>query len=274
MTANAMSSDREECMAAGMNDHIAKPIKPEILYRTLVQRLRPDVALNGCIKPGKSSEAVPFEIEGHFPSLKGIDIQAGLGAVDGDIDLYRSLLMNFYQRHAHTGEALRTKIERGNYPSAQRMAHTIKGLAGTIGARKLNESASALETALKKGALDGLTPLWKDFAEEFERVNAALSHFSREEAAMRERTEAVCAGVGRETSKVAPKPELKVMFQKLSELVEQRDSDVITLVADIKEALGGAAGGENFRRLEAHLTSFQFEKAKKTLAQTRRELGL
>jgi len=46
MTANAMASDREECLAAGMNDHIAKPIKPEILYKTLVHWLRPDVDVN------------------------------------------------------------------------------------------------------------------------------------------------------------------------------------------------------------------------------------
>ena len=273
MTANAMSSDREECIAAGMNDHITKPIKPEILYRTLVQRLRPDVDLNGWIKQGRPPESASLGIEGHFPSIEGIDIKAGLCAVDGDITLYKSLLMSFYQRHGHTSETLRSEMERGNYPAAQRTAHTIKGLAGTLGARKLNECAAKLETALKQGAMDGLMSLWKAFSEAFEGVMAALSDFSREEAAMRARP-AACGASGRGASKAIPKPDLKVMFLKLSELVDQRDSDVITLVADIKGALGDRAASENFRRLEAYLNSFQFEKAKAMLAPTRQELGL
>ncbi|MCP4693942.1 MAG: response regulator, partial [Desulfobacterales bacterium] len=49
MTANAMVADREDCLAAGMNDHIAKPIKPAILYEKLVRRLRPDVDIDVCL---------------------------------------------------------------------------------------------------------------------------------------------------------------------------------------------------------------------------------
>ena len=64
------------------------------------------------------------------------------------------------------------------------------------------------------------------------------------------------------------------MFQTLSELVEQRDSDVINLVAAINKSLGAKAVSKNFLRLEAHLKSFQFAKAKKMLAQTAKELGL
>ena len=275
MTANAMSADREECFAAGMDDHIAKPIKPEILYRTLVHRLRPDVNVNDYLNNGKAHEPVSAEAVDGLLCLEGVDVNMGLSSVNGDWKLYTRLLKNFHGRHQDINENIQNELARGNHRAAQRLAHTIKGLAGTIGARRLSEMSAQLESAIKNDDHDRIPVLLDRFAKELARVMAALDTFIKNEDAG-QRTEG--AQGSREFEDRCPtEPEklhFKKLFQELSDLIDKRDSDALTLVAEIKTVLGPSNISGSFLKLESLVNSFRFEQAKETLGQTTKDLRL
>ena len=149
MTANAMASDREECLRAGMNDHVAKPINPAHLFDTLRQWIRPRPGLgadSGTVGQADqvNQEATPL------PALPGIDVGKGLGRLMGRQALYFKLLRKFGAHYRDTAAQIRSALAQGDQASAVRLAHTVKGLAGNIGATALQEAADQLETGLKQ----------------------------------------------------------------------------------------------------------------------------
>ena len=267
MTANAMAADREECLAAGMNDHIAKPIKPEILYKTLVSCLRPDVDVSVYVNKAKSPECL--EGGGELPCIEGIDVKAGMVSVNSDWNLYRRLLYSFYHNHRGIEEKIQRELARDSFSKAQRLAHTIKGVAGTVGARALSRIGAKLESALKEDAHDGIEHLLDRFSKEAARVMAALDAYLESE-------EAQSKAVERKGQPAATldRPRLKRLLQALSDLIDKHDADVINMVGEIKAVLGPSRIGDRFLELEAAINSFKFEQAQKTLVQVGKELKL
>jgi HPt (histidine-containing phosphotransfer) domain-containing protein len=209
-----------------------------------------------------------------LPRLEGIDVQAGLGAVNNDWKLYTKLLYNFHNRHQDIKEEIQIELERGNLSIAQRLAHTVKGVAGTVGAKRLSEISAQLESAIRNDGSDRIPNLLDSFVKEGARVMAALDAFIKNEDAGR--TDGAAAGGDLEIQ--PPKPlethHLKKLFQELSDLIDKRDSDVIKLVAEIKNLLGPSNISDNFLKLESKINSFKFEQGKEALEQATKELNL
>jgi PAS domain S-box-containing protein len=274
MTANVMVADREECLAAGMNDHIAKPIKPEILYKTLVHQLRPDIDVNAYCNNGKTPAPVSLENTSDLPSLDGVDVVAGLISVNSDWKLYRKLLYNFHDRHQDITEEVQNELEHGSLDVARRLAHTIKGVAGTVGAKKLSEISARLESAIKKGDHDGIPHFLDRFSREVATVMAALKAFIEDED--EKQIEAAAADERPENRSPGEleTPRLQRLLQDLAELIENRDSDVIRIVTELKALLGPAHINDNFLKLESQINRFKFEQAGETLEQVTKELDL
>src|SRR5262249_44928924 len=147
MTAHAMAEERERCLAAGMNDHVTKPIEPEVLYQTLARWFRR--ASHAAPAP-RGERAAPAA--GALPDMTGVDIADGLKRVAGNSALYRSLLAKFVEGQAGTPEAIRGALRDGDRTLAERLAHTLKGVAGNIGARAVQASAGDLERAIRSDA--------------------------------------------------------------------------------------------------------------------------
>jgi HPt (histidine-containing phosphotransfer) domain-containing protein len=147
MTANAMAGDRDRCIAAGMNDHIAKPIEPEDLWKVLLKWIRPRQTPQG-MAPARGASPGPGLA---LPAIDGLDMVAALRRVLGKSPLYLSMLRKFKtgQRGAPLG--IRKALEAGDWPTAERIAHTLKGVSGNIGASRLQLLAESLETALNEG---------------------------------------------------------------------------------------------------------------------------
>jgi CheY-like chemotaxis protein len=145
MTANAMVGDREAVLAAGMNDHIAKPIVIDEMYATLAN----------WVKPTRSAAAGgdrPISDTAYAPSR--IDTRGGLDNVGGDDALYRRMLGLFRDRETDFVQRFRAAHAPGDAAAAMRAAHDLKSEAGTLGMHALEEAAAALERACSEGARD------------------------------------------------------------------------------------------------------------------------
>ena len=145
MTANAMVGDREAVLAAGMNDHIAKPIVIDEMFATLAKWVKPTrCAAAGDDRPGSDT----------VHALNGIDTRRGLDNVGGDDALYRRMLSLFRDSETDFVQRFRAAHATGDVTTAMRAAHDLKSEAGTLGMHALEEAAAALERACLEGARD------------------------------------------------------------------------------------------------------------------------
>ncbi|HKX42861.1 MAG TPA: response regulator [Burkholderiaceae bacterium] len=147
MTANAMVGDREKALAAGMNDHVPKPVVVDELFSVIARWVHPAMPAPG---PGRAARAAPAEAPAPTWSLPGVDASIGLAHTKGDTRLYRRLLDIFFHGErdfvAHFGSACAS----GDIAAATRLAHDLKSLAATIGAQAVQQAGAALEQACKE----------------------------------------------------------------------------------------------------------------------------
>ena len=159
MTANAMAQDREKCIQAGMNDHISKPIDPKQLFLTL-RKWIPDRDIK--VKKIRQLSVKPFEEELKF-NIPGLDLEAGLKRVLGKKKSYINLLRKYVSGQRDIFVQIEDMLSKGEWYNAQRLAHTLKGVSGSIGAVVIQEKAAVLETAIKERAsADILKPIIKE----------------------------------------------------------------------------------------------------------------
>ena len=146
MTAHAMSGDKEKCFSAGMNDHIAKPIDLNQLTKVLTKWLNKDIdPLQPILISDKIVEENTLSLPDEIPGIKHAE---GLKKINGNHPLYYKLLKQFYQDHRGTVDEIQKQLDEQDKHSAQLLTHTIKGVAGNLGATELYKAATNLEQAL------------------------------------------------------------------------------------------------------------------------------
>ena len=146
MTANATAEDRDRSLAAGMNEHIAKPIRPQLLFKALVEWI-PHGERE--LPESFGSETGP-ETEPTLPELSGIDVEGGLERMGGSAKSYIKLLDKFSENQVAAVSEIREALASNDQELAERLAHTLKGVSGSIGATELFDSATELESAIKQ----------------------------------------------------------------------------------------------------------------------------
>ncbi|MFT5375272.1 MAG: two-component system sensor histidine kinase/response regulator [Candidatus Latescibacterota bacterium] len=182
MTANAMAGDRDRCLAAGMNDHVAKPIDPVALFKALLKWVTPgERELPPPADEAEHTSSNSEMAEGTADALdklgqvEGLDTATGIQRVGGKRDFYEKLIRQFCDGEqvsaAVTAQNLLTENDRSG---AERAAHSLKGVAATLGANELARRAQGLEEAIHnegeidphldaaQAELDRLLPLLQD----------------------------------------------------------------------------------------------------------------
>jgi len=184
MTAHAMAGDRKKSIEGGMNDHVVKPINPDELFSVLMKWIEPGerefnfgptTASQGPGKTvGPSRDQLPEAIE-------GINLKEGLMRVGGNAKLYRSLLIKLRDDYTTSAEEIAGQLKSGEIEQAERLAHSIKGVAGNVGATALQEIAAALEHAIEQGEADKYEEKISGFGEVLKNVVKALGVLGGEE---------------------------------------------------------------------------------------------
>ncbi len=151
MTAHAYEEERQRCFAAGMNDHVAKPVDPAALVRTLDRWLKP-VAEATKAAPIKADITPPVDRD--LPeSLPPFGLSAALERVNGKAALLRKLIISFGNSYGEAGKELNGLLANGQVEEARRFAHTLKGVAGSLELPKVQAIAAEIERQIAGGAL-------------------------------------------------------------------------------------------------------------------------
>jgi signal transduction histidine kinase/CheY-like chemotaxis protein len=147
MTAHATIEERQRCLAAGMNDHVAKPIDPDQLIETVARFNAVSPGGAGAEAPGARTDG-PVTDDESLPPIEELDLQAGLSRASGKLRLYRSLLRQFVEQQGDAVSGIVDALSRHDRVLARRLAHSLRGVAGNLGATRVQSAAARLETAI------------------------------------------------------------------------------------------------------------------------------
>ena len=150
MTANAMASDREACLAAGMNEHVGKPFDLNHLVQVLLRQARRGAAPHASATPATSALALPAAVRA-AAAAAGVQIDSAIARLGGKAAVYRDMLQRFVDDLARWPAGLRGQEDAPDNAAAVLVLHTVKGVAATLGADALAAEAAQGEKALLAG---------------------------------------------------------------------------------------------------------------------------
>ena len=168
MTAHAMQGYREECIEAGMDDYVSKPIEPQALADSIERQL--SGWAQQATEPASTEETTSIEEE-------VFDRSVLLGRLGGDEELFDEVISVFMKDAPVQLEQLRQALNDNDAERVRRQAHRIKGASANIGAQALSDLAFEIETAGKDAKLDVALPLVGKLEEDFEKLGSVLSDF-------------------------------------------------------------------------------------------------
>jgi HPt (histidine-containing phosphotransfer) domain-containing protein len=249
MTANATHEDRQRCEEAGMNDHIAKPIIPKVLFETLlkwVEHKERDV-------PDAPTDDTTDSASPELPDLAGVDTKAGLARVGGNIRSYLKLLSKFAENQSDAIKQIRAALSDGDDELSVRLAHTLKGVGGAIGATALQEEAAKLEATLKKDSEDVPEKLMVAAGQELDRILGLLSELASADSGGK-------PGASGELPADLPE-QLSALVDKLDEY----DTESEDLVDEILEQVKGTEVHDALLSVRKRVGQYDFEGAAEEL---------
>jgi two-component system sensor histidine kinase/response regulator len=258
MTANAMASDRELCLEAGMNDHIAKPIDPDQLFGVLLHWIKHGNDGQSMHEPTfaqtQPMPTVPIDIE-----IPGVDVRSGLRRTGSNAKRYKTLLSRFAQQEAGAVETMRTALAMGDAATAERAAHSLKGAAGTLGATALSGMAAEAETAIKLGQRpdQALATLGVALARVVEGIRRALPETSDGDA-----------------SPAANPATVLEPLARLKRLLENDDGEAADFMIETQSRLARVLRPDELKTLNDQVGHFDFDSALKCLSGIAERLSL
>ncbi|WP_095151423.1 response regulator [Pseudomonas sp. Irchel s3b5] len=247
MTADAMAGDRERALACGMNDHISKPLNVEDMFATLARWIHPGAGRGApvaVISPltTESTDVLPA-------SLPGIDLSAGLSTCMGKVELYLRLLRKFCaSQQSFSAEFLAARAD-SDPKVAIRLAHTLRGTAGNIGAIELANDAGVLEQACLNGGAG------QDLTDSLVEVERCLAIVLEGLSVLTEPTAPIDAVTAPFNS------EWQAQLAHVRHLLAESDTLALTALHELQGLASGPRVVEQLHRVVQQAESFDFDQA-------------
>ena len=229
-----------------MDDHISKPIDPDVMFATMGRFYR-----RAGTAQGAPPSPPPRPVEAPFPQIEGVDVTAGLKRVAGNSRLYRSLLQRFVDAQEGAARDIGKALEDGDMKGAEMRAHSLNGIAGTLGVEAVHAAAAELERLLRDG----------DTSRKLEAARVVL------DTALRAATDAIKA-MPRNAEATAdrkarePAPEsTSAAIQELSRLIEESDSEALPVFESLRVTWENLAGPEETKAVADLLSEYDFAAA-------------
>jgi CheY-like chemotaxis protein len=262
MTANAFEEDRRKCIEAGMNDHLVKPVEPEILYKCLIKWLpvRKNEPENketrqSDTKTDRSSHSVvTLEQQRSLNSLRqvaGLKVESGLRILGGDVTVYLRLIQEFGKKCQTDADHILKQLAEQNVQSILQMSHSIKGLAGNLGAVKIQELAAELEQVIRVQSVNN-------------QSERQIGNFIKELRRFADVLLKVIIIPGNPRKDDIDKAQVEKIINRLVVLLENNDTEAYDLFEEHKDLLMFALGDTGFD-LERQIHEFDYRDALKTL---------
>jgi len=244
MTANALAADRDACLAAGMNDHIGKPIDTRELIACLLHHCRGETADHG-LAPANVPD---------LPAMpEGFDLPSALARVNGDRELFASLARRFGEDGRALIDNATAALRRGDRGAAARELHTLKGLAGTLGAMALVSRAAAVEAAFKSADSD----------EDDARLSALAEAFHATVDRLLAAADAIAPATPADGS--ADPERILELLGELDDLLAQQNMRALDMFAALKREAGTRLAS-SLQPLDEALLKFDFVAAREKAA--------
>jgi len=262
MTAHAMEEETKKILQVGMNDHIIKPIDPQHMFATMSRYYKPKAGLP------KTQSVTVRDSSGNdlaIPSIKGVDVAGGLERVAGNKKLYRNFLTKFIEGQEDVAARVIKSLKAGDRVLAERLAHTVKGVAGNIGAGGVQEVAAELELAIRRNEPEQL-------------MEEILKRFAGTVALLIENLRTALGGKKAETeiktAAVMDAGTIEPVFVKLAQLLRANDAETVNYFAAIQNDLRAALPYGDYEKLKKLITDYELDEALKELKSAAAGLGI
>ncbi len=186
MTASVLTNDKEQCLNAGMNGFVAKPVRQEKLFTALVRHVRPELEsrlseMNLNTNYLTIASPAPAENDTSEIPRPELNIPEAAKNLNLDMDVYKKILLRFFNNNIHTIDRIRTAVNQNQWHHLQSLAHSLKGSSGNIGADRVMILAAKIEqfcSQLKSDPADKdkteINCLISDFEKHFTRLLALI----------------------------------------------------------------------------------------------------
>jgi HPt (histidine-containing phosphotransfer) domain-containing protein len=242
--------ERQRCLDAGMNDHVSKPIDPDNLFATLMRWVKPRP--KQAVEHQASSILTKASDEVVIPEISGVNIADGLKRVAGNRRLYRDLLRQFAAKEGDAAAQISNALESRDLKLAERIAHTVKGVAGNIGITEVQSVAQKLEKALRDGE-GTVSVLLVEFGSVVGKQVQAIEKALFASEPVLPPTQAQTAPFNAEAAVDS--------IARLRKLLEANDGDAEESFRSLEQAVAGAVEKSQLDGLIASINDFDFDAA-------------